>query len=283
MNASAQSLPLLRKTKNNARVLRWIRVASTYLTVGLLLGLVACTQQRQERLLREGDHEISESRYVKAVELFRKALSMDPASAYGVKAAYKLGFVLETYFKDYEGALLSYEEFIKNSPDKVRNYGVRKRMASLQLEQLRDFEGAQESYKLLLDESPKGPEAGEFMFKMASAAFQQNKFEESRGIYQSLVERYPNSELVPGARYEIGNTYYMQERYEVALQALKQVLREHPQSKYSIEAQFLMARCLEQQLNFAEALEMYEGLEGRYFPKQVLSQRIEKIKPKVKK
>ncbi|MEZ4752420.1 MAG: tetratricopeptide repeat protein [Bdellovibrionota bacterium] len=234
-------------------------------------------------MLRDGDHEIAESRYVKAVELFRKALAMDPASPYGVKAAYKLGFVLETYFKDYEAALLSYEEFIKNSPDKARNYGVRKRIASLQLEHLRDFAGAQKSYKLLLDESPQGAEAAEFMFKMASAAFQQNNFEESRDIYQGVVERYPASELVPGARYEIGNTYYMQERYEVALQALKQVLREHPQSKYSIEAQFLMARCLEQQLNFSEALEMYEGLEGRYFPKQVLSQRIEKLRPKVRK
>lgn len=242
----------------------------------------ACTQRRQESLLQEGDHEISESRYVKAVELFRKALSIDPSSANGVKAAYKLGFVLETYFKDYQGALVSYEEFIKNSPDTFRNYGVRKRIASLQLDHLRDFEGAQQSYKALLDDSPQGAEAAEFMYKMAASAFQQNKFEESRGFFQGLVERYPSSDLVPSARFEIGNTYYMQERYETAVQALKQVLREHPQSKYSVEAQFLMARCLEQQLSFSEALELYEGLEGRYSPKEVLAQRITNLKSRVK-
>lgn len=243
--------------------------------------MVACSGRRQERLLQEGDHRIAAGEYVAAAEAFRKVISINPESASGVRAVYKLAFLLETFFKDYEGALLNYREFVRLTPDPLRTYEVKKRIANIQFEHLRDFEAAAKSYETLAKEESTSPETDFFLFRTGQSYFQMNRFEEALGAYQRLLEKHGKSGLAARARFEIGNIYYMEGKYEVAVQAFKQVLRLHPQSQYAVESQFLMGECLEQQGNKSEALQVYENLRGRYSPKEVLELRIKKLEGQV--
>lgn len=243
----------------------------------LLTVFVACSGRRQERLLQEGDQRIAAGEYVAAAEAFRKVISINPESAAGIRSVYKLAFLLETFFKDYEGALINYREFVRLTKDPLRTYEVRKRVANIQFEHLRDFEAAAKAYDALAREEASSPETDFFLFRTGQAFFQLNRFEEALGAYQKLLETHLKSPLAARARFEVGNTYYMEGKYDVAVQAFKQVLRLHPQSQYAVEAQFLMGECLEQQGNDTEALQVYQNLRGRYTPKDVLELRIKKL------
>jgi len=249
--------------------------------VGLLLLLLlmpACTERRQLRLLREAEEKSDQGRYGEAVDKLKLLVSLNPESESAIKAIFRLGFTLETYLKDYEGALVNYQEFIRVGRDKVSVYEVQKRIATIYFEHYRDPDKSIAAYKRLLASSPESLEADLFQFRIARAFFQQNNFENARQEYQELLEKFPRSQFAARARYEIGNCYYMDNKYDTAIEALKQVLRLHPQSQYATEAEFLMAQCYEQLEKLQNAFQIYENLMGRYSSPGIVEARVSALK-----
>lgn len=248
-----------------------------------VLFLLGCSERRQLKLLQQADERIGQGRYGDAVELLRKVISINPENKSGAKALYKLGFTLESFLKDFEGALFNYQEFIRLSQDRVSVYEVQKRIANIYFEQNREPDKAIAAYKKLITFNPESLENDLFQFRIAEAYFRQNNFEQSRFEYQQLLERFPRSQFTARARYEVGNTYYMEGKYDIAIEALKQVLRHHSMSEYAVEANFLMAQCFEQQEKLQNALQMYETVKGRYPAAEVLELRIQEVKKRITK
>ena len=247
-----------------------------------LLYFTACTEQRQTSLIHTADEKIQQANYPEAVELLKKAIALNPESRASLKAIYKLGFTLESYMKDIEGALFNYQEFIRLSQDRVAIYEVQKRIANLYFEQLRDSERAIGAYKRLISFSQDSLETDFFQYRIAQSYFRQNNFDQARYEYQQLMEKFPKSQYLARARFEVGNTYYMQAKYDIAIEALKQVLRYHPQSEFATEAQFLMGECYEQQEKLQNALQIYENIVGKYPSADVLNYRISELRKRLK-
>jgi tetratricopeptide (TPR) repeat protein len=248
----------------------------------LLLLATACTERRQIHLMELAEDKITQGQPGEAVELLKKAIALNPESKISIRALYKLGFIEESYLKDMEAALFNYQEFIRLSQDRVSIYEVQKRIANVYFEQLHDADKAIDAYKKLIAHSPDSLEADTFQFRIAQANFQQNRFEQSRLEYQELLEKYPKTQHAARARHEIGNTYYMEGKYDIAVEALKQVLRLNPQSEWATEAQFLMAECLERQEKLQDALSTYQNIEGRYSSPEVLALHIDELKKRLK-
>ncbi len=249
----------------------------------LFLFSVSCTQKRQEKLLDAGEEALSANKYQESAELFRKVIAINPDSSLATKAMYKLGHTQETYLKDYEEALFSYQEFIRHSQDPVSVYEVQKRIAGIYFDNLSDPEKSITAYKKLLELNPQSLEADLFQLKIAQSFFRTNNFEQARIEYQTIVDKFPKSSNVARARFEIGNSYYMEGKYEMGIEALKQVMRNHAQSEFSVEAEFLLAQCYEQAGKLKEALQTYDNLEGRYQSKDILAFRKEELKKRMKK
>jgi tetratricopeptide (TPR) repeat protein len=249
----------------------------------LLLTTISCTERRQDGLLTEAEHYIGDGKHTEASSLLRKVVALDPESKAAAKAMYKLGFLLESYLKDYEGALLSYQEFSRLSQDSVSRYEVLKRVANLYFEYLNDPEKAAETYEKIIELSPDSLERDFLRFRLGKSFFRTNDFEKARQQYQMLIDEFPKSQLVASARFEIGNSYYMEGKYEVAIEALKQVLRHHAGSDYAIEAQFQMAQCLEHQDKLADALATYEAIRENYPSRKVVDFRLASLQKRMKK
>lgn len=252
------------------------------LFASLLFLLSSCTERRQYRILENADKLQEEKNYTEAIKLYRKVYTMDAESRPAIKAYYRLGFIQETYLKNYDGALLSYLEFMKYNHDSVSRYEVQKRIANLYFSHLLDAEQARSSYEKLLDMSPESLEADQFYFRLGQSNFRLNDFASARKRLQELTDKFPQSPLIARARYDIGNAYFMEGKYAIAIEALKQVLREHPNSQYAIEAQFLMAQCFEHSGKLDRALALYEEIQPQYPVREVLSIRIDDVKKRIR-
>jgi TolA-binding protein len=248
----------------------------------LLLSVVGCTTTRQERLLEEADQRAGNGDYRKAVALYQRVVTLAPDSTLAIRALYKLGFVQETYLRDYESSVLHYGEFLKRTKDPVRAYEVQKRIANIFFEHHRDPEKAIVAYRRLMEMNPESLELDAFQLRIALSQFRKSDFAQARIEFQSLVERFPKSPFVPRARFEIGNCYYMEGRYDLAIEALKQVLRHHPQSDYAVEAQFLIGQSQEHQGQLRAALQSYEAVKGRYPAGDVVDLRIQDVSKRLK-
>lgn len=245
--------------------------------------LASCSEQKQRKLLEVAEDRITEGKYSEATEILRKVITINPENKLAAKALYKLGFTLEVYGRDLEGAIFNYQEAIRLSQDPVSVYEIQKRVANLFFEQSKDIEKAIAAYKKLISFNPNSLELDFFQFRVAEGYFRQNNFEQARNEYQKLVETFPKSQFLSKSRFEIGNTYYMEGKYDIAIEAFKQVGRYHPQSELELEAEFLMAQCLEQANKTKEALIIYENLKNRYANPQVIDHRLGQLKQRIKK
>lgn len=245
--------------------------------------IISCTESRQNQLIEQGDNRSLEGKYAESAEYYRKAAGLNPESKAGIKAMYKLGYVSESYLKDFPTAILNYVEFIRLSQEPVSVYEVQKRLANIYFDHNQDNEKAIAAYKKLLLLSPDSLESDLFQFRIAQSYFRMNNFEQARIEYDQLLASHPKSEHVPRTRFEVGNSYYMEGKYDTAQEALKQVIRNHPQHEFAIEAEYLLAQCLEQQSKLKEALQGYENLLGKYPSKQIIELRIDALKKRIKK
>jgi TolA-binding protein len=250
------------------------------LVSALLLG---CTERKQRNLIYEADERLHQHRHEEAVELYRKAISLNPESAAAITGLYKLGFAYETLVRDHDAALFNFNEFIRLSRDPVKIYEVQKRVANIYFDQGKEPEKAIAAYKKLMAFSPDSLETDLFQFRVAQGHFQQNNFEQARIEFEELLEKFPKSPYVARARFEIGNAYYMEGKYDMGIEALKQVIRNHMQSEYATEAEFLMAQCMEQSNKLAPALQVYKNLRGRYTNAKILEFRITELEKRIKK
>lgn len=249
----------------------------------LLFVLVACTERRQGGLVHEAEQFISNGKHTEAAAVLRRAIALDPESKTAVRAMYKLGFLLEGYLQDYEGALMSYQEYSRLSKDSVSRYEVLKRVANLYFEYLNDAQKAAETYEKILELSPDSLEKDFLRFRMGASFFRDNEFDKARQQYQVLLQDFPKSQYAARARFETANAYYMEAKYDVALEAIKQVLRNHAGSDYAIEAQFLMAQCYEHMDKLSDALATYQSVRDNYPSKQVIDLRLTSLQKRMKK
>ncbi len=243
--------------------------------------LCACTERRQNGLTQKAEEKIQAGAYAEAVDLYHKAIALNPDNKIAIKTLYKLGFAQEIYLKDFEGATFSYQEFIRLNQERVAIYEVLKRVANIYFEQSRDSDKAIAAYKKLIEMDPDSLERDLFEFRIATSFFRANNFDQARQEFQQLVEKFPKSNLIPRARFEIGNAYFMDGKYDVAVEALKQVLRHHPQSEQAVDAQFLIGQCYEHEGKFANALQIFEGLKERYRDPTLVEIRIKELKKRV--
>ncbi len=245
--------------------------------------LCACTERRQNSLTRAAEDKINQGAYIEAVDLYHKAIALNPDNKVAIKTLYKLGFAQEVYLKDFDGATFSYQEFIRLNQDRVSIYEVLKRVANIYFEQSRDSEKSIVAYRKLIEMDSESLERDLFEFRVATSFFRANNFEQARLEFQNLVEKFPKSTFIPRARFEIGNTYFMDGKYDVAIEALKQVLRHHPQSEQAMDAQFLIGQCYEHDGKFTNALQIFEGLKDRYRDPGLVEIRINELRKRTAK
>ena len=262
--------------------MRGIPALKNFLAVAAFCLLAGCTAQRQGRLLEEADQHAGNGDYKKAAELYQRAITISPETTAAIRALYKLGFVQETYLRDYEASVINYGDFLKLTKDPVRAYEVQKRIANIFFEHHRDPEKAIVAYRRLMDMNSESLEIDSFQLRIALSQFRKSDFAQARIEFQALVERFPKSQYVPRSKFEIGNCYYMEGRYDLAIEALKQVLRNHAQSDYAVEAQFLIGQSQEHQGQLRAALQSYEAIKGRYPATDVVEVRMQDVSKRLK-
>jgi tol-pal system protein YbgF len=67
-------------------------------------------------------------------------------------------------------------------------------------------------------------------YQQALDALKTRDYTRAEGTLRDFPQRYPQSALLDNAKYWLGETFYVQRKYEDALQAFQRVLREHPDS-----------------------------------------------------
>ena len=92
--------------------------------------------------------------------------------------------------------------------------------------------------------APVDPVAEEAAYQAALDALVE-RFEaaDSARLFQAFLRDYPSSALVPNAYYWMGESYYVTQNYDLALEAFKTLLLQHPGSRKEADALLKLGYC----------------------------------------
>ena len=99
---------------------------------------------------------------------------------------------------------------------------------------LAQYERALNAYSTVVDEWP-GSEQDEALYNSAWVLVELGRGEEAAASLGRLVAEFPGSELAPSARFTIGDYYYNEGKYEKALEAYEEFLKDYPEDELAAE------------------------------------------------
>ena len=179
-----------------------------------------------------------------------------------------------SYFnlKDYENAILSFSDFVKNNQGDKRNFDARLRLADSYYgnknyvsagriykeiflsneEKSRDpyvhYQYAQALYKggntsdaisefrILQSTFPESEYADKSLYTVGWIFFQKNSYTDAINSYRFLLNKYPNSSINPIVYYSIGDAFFNLNKYDSAVVNYQYVLNQYPGSSSVFDA-----------------------------------------------
>lgn len=209
------------------------------LFVGKLLG---------EDLLLKGDKSFNDAKFEEAIKYYNEYLMSIPLSEDASDVYYKIGealFKLEKFSDASEKfkniiSLYPQSQLIKSSLLRLGDCYVKlnkKEKAIATYERLKseypETEEAKEAISRLNDLLPKKPTRDEIeRIKEAKALFEKGSYTAAYNKFLSFINDYPHSTYTSYARFKIGESLYYQGKYDDAIKAYKDFLK-NPDSRYA--------------------------------------------------
>ena len=81
----------------------------------------------------------------------------------------------------------------------------------------------------------------EGLYPQARASYLEENYNQAIKVFSYLLERYPDHPLSPNARYWLGECFYSQKKYDLAVTEFERVVNDFPKSTKAPEAQLKVA------------------------------------------
>ncbi|NUN70631.1 MAG: tetratricopeptide repeat protein [Bacteroidetes bacterium] len=84
------------------------------------------------------------------------------------------------------------------------------------------------------------------------------RIDESVAVRRQFIQQFPQDERVPQTQYDIAESYYNAERFDLAIQEYNHTIKYHPKSEYAVTAAYNKAWCF---YRMGDSLKMVESFE----------------------
>ena len=162
----------------------------------------------------------------KAVSVYRELAAQVPDAPETAEAHVILAGILESHYRDLRGAISELTAALARDPPAAAD--LRYQVAKLYFE-LGDYQQSELEARTLIQKFPSSPlAAGAWMLVGQSLSMREGMQSEAMKAYGTLIERFPSSELVPHALFELGKIRGETGDDAGAIQAWVQALERHP-------------------------------------------------------
>ena len=88
---------------------------------------------------------------------------------------------------------------------------------------------------------PSQPPNEEEAYAQAKELYKQHQMPQARTAFEDFIAEFPASNLVPAAKFWIGETFYTEQRYEEAILEYQKVIQDHPKTQKAASAMLKQA------------------------------------------
>ena len=251
------------------------------LIVLLLLG--GCQQNQGKAMFDRAIALWQEDKHEEAVQNFIALTKAFPEDALVDDSLFWIANIYELYLHDQEQAIRYYRSLTKSFDHSEYSLRALKGLARVYYSQ--GDEGRNKAiliYQKLQTKDLKSSDFEENQIALATIYLEAKQYEKARVELKQLIEKLPNSSLVPKAYHMIGTCFYIEGRKDLAEITFSEVDRKFQNGKESLASAMSLAQLYEEQDQLFNAIVVYESIIDRLDEKnifyQLASSRIAKLK-----
>ena len=270
----------LKTRKSNRK--RWLFLL-LILVAGAALLLPVYRQQQlaaPQRLFSKGIKLESLGRLDAAEGIYREIYTKYPQADEASEALLKLARIEQYDRQDEQRALLNYLQLEHDYPASPLVLQAREAAAQIIKYTLRDYSRAIEFYHRLLELDNGTPDR--YYYEIADCYFRLKNYPQARIELETLLEQYPDSPLVAEALYRRGGILLLEGQGEKARNNWQQLIENYSDSRFRILAELDLAKQLEEEGAFEEALQRYQQIATKK-KSPLLDEKIEHLKQRIAK
>ena len=213
-----------------------------------------------------------------AEKKYQEVYQRYPQAQEAAESLFKIGKLWHYDHQDVQVALLNYLKLEHDYPESSLVLLALEEAAQIVKHTLRDYARAIEFYQRLLDLKTGTP--AQYYYEIADCYFRLENYPQARIELETLLEIIPNTPLAPDALYRKGGILLLEGRAEDARDDWHRLIEQYPESKYRVQAEFDLAKLLEEEEHLQEALQRYRQLEG-VSQTRLLQEKIEHLERRI--
>ena len=148
---------------------------------------------------------------------------------------------------------------------------------------LKDYDQAIIEYQNLINFSKDEFSNAEHQFRIASIYYKKQNYHQALVELQILLENYPKSAWAEETKFKIVEILYALNRCPEARERYRQFNLEYSNSRFKSEMDFVVASCLEEEGHLQDAYNLFKALEGQYTYPSILKMKLLGIEKRIEK
>jgi len=211
-----------------------------------------------QRLLTAGIKFESLGQVDAAEKTYREIYEKHPQTVEAAKALFKIAKIEQYDRQDEQRALLNYLQLERDYPESPLVLEAREAAAQIVKYTLRDYSRAIEFYYHLLEIG--GGQPDHYYYEIADCYFRLKNYPQARIELELLLEKYPDSSLAAEAQYRRAGLFLLEGDGTAAKKVWQQLIETYPESRFRFLSELDLAKQLEENGMFEEALTRYQSL-----------------------
>lgn len=243
----------------------------------------ACQDTQVEKLLNQANEEWVKGRNHSAVELFNSILEIAPTGIYAEEALFRLGEINLYGMNNPTQAINYFKEVIQENPQGPYRYDAQKYIAEIVETNFKDYDQAIIEYQNLIDRNQVPDDNAQNQFRIATLFIKKQNYDQALVEFELLLENYPDSAWADQAQYKIVELHYTLNECEKARESYKAFTKSRANNPFKAEMDFVMASCLEDEGQLVSAYKSFKALEGNYKYPTMVKMKLEGLEGRIKK
>ena len=249
----------------------------------LLLCVLACENQKLDRLIQFADGEWIKGRNQSAIEILKTILKKKSTGRIAEKVLFRLGEIHYFSLKNSAKALFYFQELQHLNKKSPQSFTAQEYIAEIVEYSLKDLDQAIIEYQKLIDEYDYLERKGNYQFRIASIYFKKQDYDQAIVELEILLENFIDSPLAEEAAFKITSILHNMNRCEESRKRYQWFMKTFKKSRFISEMNFIMASCFEAEGQFEKAYEGFKAIEAEYPYPTVLRMKLKGIENRLKK
>lgn len=221
--------------------------------------------------------------FSRAVLYYERISDLYPDSKFAPESLMRAARISRLHLGKIKSALGFLNAIVMNYPDSEYYLPAQKEIADIFMDDLKNYDRAVSEYSKLIQMNPPQEMLTDARLRIAKCFEASGNYDQALIEFNGLLNTEVEAETKIRVEYEINVIHYIKKNLKEAIKGFEEFIKKYPQSELIPEAKFYLASAYADTGEFSRALDLLHEIEGTYRNPEAVKIKINGIEVRMKK